>query len=65
MTPGQWRTSSRSQGSGGNCVKTRLGALELPQIGDSKLPDSAAVLELSSSDYRQFLLAIKQGQFTR
>jgi hypothetical protein len=51
---GEWRKSSRSQGSGNNCVETRVfdGA---PQVRDSKMGDASPILQLSRSDFAALL----------
>jgi len=41
-TPGNWRKSNRSQGSGGNCVETRLNGSSA-EIRDSKAPASGTL----------------------
>lgn len=54
---GKWRKSSRSQGSGGNCVETRLngGGAE---IRDSKSP-SSGILAVTSSEFVALLDSVR------
>lgn len=58
MTPGKWRKSSRSGGSGGSCVEARL-AVVGPQVRDSKLGDGSPILTVSRSEFAALLELVK------
>ena len=58
MTPGPWRKSTRSQGSGGNCVEARLNQTG-PEVRDSKLGDASPILSLSRTDFTALLDSVK------
>ena len=55
---GRWRKSSRSGGSGGSCVETRLSG-RVPQIRDSKMGDGSPILQLSRSDFAALLDSVR------
>lgn len=54
----QWRKSSRSANSGGNCVEARAyeGAFE---VRDSKLGDSSPIFGLATEDFQGLLRAAR------
>lgn len=54
----QWRKSSRSGNSGGNCVEARAskGAFE---VRDSKLGDASPIFGVMSEDFKSLLRAAR------
>lgn len=58
-----WRKSSRSSGSGGNCVEVATAA-SVVGIRDSKNdPATGPVLQLDRSEFAAFLDSVKAGNF--
>ncbi len=58
-----WRKSSRSNGSGGNCVEVAAVA-DVVGVRDSKDPDGP-VLTFAAAQWRSFLAAVRAGEFDR
>lgn len=55
----EWRKSSRSTNSGGNCVEVRVNDEEF-QVRDSKLGDGSPIFECTPKDFRSLLLAAQR-----
>jgi len=60
MTPGEWRKSSRSNPSGGNCVETRtFNHNDVPvEVRDSKAPQLGS-LALHRTEFTALLDSVK------
>jgi hypothetical protein len=58
----QWRKSSYSGGSGGNCVEVALGLPVLVTVRDSKDPDGAKLFS-THAGWRTFTAGIRAGKF--
>jgi hypothetical protein len=54
----EWRKSSRSGNSGGNCVEVRVNDEEV-QVRDSKLGDASPIFGCSPKDFRSLLHAAR------
>lgn len=54
----QWRKSSRSGNSGGNCVEARAKENEF-EVRDSKLGESSPIFELCAEDFQGLLRAAR------
>jgi Domain of unknown function (DUF397). len=59
-----WRKSSRSNGTGGDCVEVAVVSGNKPMIAirDSKNP-RGGVLAVSTGDWRAFVAGIKRGDY--
>lgn len=55
----EWRKSSRSGNSGGNCVEVRVNDEEF-QVRDSKLGDGSPIFGCRPEDFRSLLLAAQR-----
>lgn len=53
-----WRKSTRSQGSGSNCVEARMSP-EGPQLSDSKLAHARPIITLDEVSYVSFIDHVK------
>lgn len=58
----KWRKSSRSNGSGGNCVEVADNLPGIVAVRDSKNPDGPA-LAFTRDRWNAFLDGLKDGQF--
>ena len=56
-----WHKSTRSNGSGGNCVEVARNIPGIVAVRDSKNPDGP-VLTLESGGWRKFIDDVKAGQ---
>jgi hypothetical protein len=54
----QWRKSSRSGNSGGNCVEARAGDGRF-EVRDSKLGDTSPILGVPAEDFKSLLRAAR------
>jgi hypothetical protein len=54
----QWRKSSRSGNSGGNCVEARAKENEF-EVRDSKLGETSPIFELCAEDFQGLLRAAR------
>ncbi|MER7795480.1 DUF397 domain-containing protein [Streptomyces sp. NPDC097640] len=61
ISPLQWRKSSYSNGSGGNCVEIADLASGGTAVRDSKDPERA-VLAFSACAWGDFVAAVRRGQ---
>ena len=61
MTAAQWRKSSYSSGSGGNCVEVARNLRGVVAVRDSKDPDGP-VLALSPESWSMLASVIKSGE---
>ncbi|ASQ96036.1 DUF397 domain-containing protein [Streptomyces sp. 11-1-2] len=61
ISPLQWRKSSYSNGSGGNCIETADLASEGTAVRDSKDPDGA-MLGFSHRAWADFVTAVRDRQ---
>lgn len=59
---GEWRKSSFSSGSGGNCVEVATNLPGVIAVRDSKDPDGPA-LTLTPAQWRSFAAAVQLGDF--
>ncbi|MGH3313956.1 MAG: DUF397 domain-containing protein [Streptomyces sp.] len=59
----QWRKSSHSNGSGGNCVEVADRVVGGVPVRDSKVPDGS-VLVVSAGGWAAFVAAVKGGDFS-
>ncbi|MEU3058782.1 DUF397 domain-containing protein [Streptomyces subrutilus] len=59
-----WRTSSYSNGTGGDCVEVADGCVGVVPVRDSKVPGGAVVV-VSAGAWAPFLGAVKAGGFGR
>lgn len=57
-----WRTSTYSNGSGGNCVEVALNLPGIAAVRDSK-NRTGAVLAVSKRTWSEFIQTIKDGGF--
>lgn len=57
-----WRKSSRSNGSGGNCVEVAHTRPETIAIRDSKDPHGPRLL-FSSGEWEAFTVRVRNGEF--
>ena len=57
----QWRKSSYSGGSGGNCVEVATNLPGLVAVRDSKSPGAPALL-LTLAQWRSFTATLRAGQ---
>jgi hypothetical protein len=57
----QWRKSSYSGGSGGNCVEVATNLPGLVAVRDSKNPSAPALL-LTLAQWRSFTATLRAGQ---
>lgn len=55
----QWRKSTRSANSGGNCVEVRVNDEEF-QVRDSKLGDGSPIFDIRPTDFRSLLHAAQR-----
>jgi hypothetical protein len=62
LTKARWRKSSRSNGSGGNCVEVADNLPSTVAVRDSKNPDGPALM-LTPDRWHTFLSGIKDGKF--
>jgi hypothetical protein len=62
LNSAEWRKSSRSNGSGGNCVEIADNLPGIVAVRDSKNPDGPA-LAFSRDRWNAFLGNIKEGHF--
>jgi hypothetical protein len=58
----EWRKSSYSSGSGGNCVEVATNLPGVVAVRDSKDPDGPA-LTLTPAQWRSFATAVQLGDF--
>ena len=58
----EWRKSSFSSGSGGNCVEVATNLPGVVAVRDSKDPDGPA-LALTPAQWRSFAAGVKLGDF--
>jgi len=58
-----WRTSSHSNGSGGNCVEVAEGVVGVVPVRDSKVP-GGSVLVFAAGGWGAFVAAVKGGHFS-
>ena len=58
----EWRKSSFSGGSGGNCVEVATNLPDVIAVRDSKDPDGP-VLTLTPAQWRSFAADVKLGDF--
>ena len=58
----EWRKSSFSSGSGGNCVEVATNLPGVIAVRDSKDPDGP-VLTLCLAQWRSFAAGVKLGEF--
>jgi hypothetical protein len=58
----QWRKSSYSGGSGGNCVEVAANLPGVIAVRDSKDP-AGPVLTLTPAQWRSFVAGVKLGNF--
>jgi Domain of unknown function (DUF397) len=58
----EWRKSSYSGGSGGNCVEVATNLPGVIAVRDSKDPDGPA-LTLTPAQWRSFAAAVQLGDF--
>ncbi|MEU4891908.1 DUF397 domain-containing protein [Streptomyces sp. NPDC044780] len=61
ISPLQWRKSSYSNGSGGNCVEVAGLAGEGTAVRDSKVP-GGPVVGFSGGAWRDFVAAVRSGR---
>lgn len=57
-----WKKSSRSGTSGGNCLEVSRSS-DQHAFRDSKLGADSPVLIVSKEQYKSFILAVKQSHF--
>ena len=62
MNESQWRKSTRSGGSGGNCVEVAYPGDGTIRVRDSKNPDGP-VLTFTPAEWDAFLDGAKDGEF--
>lgn len=58
----QWRKSSYSGGSGGNCVEVAVGLSGVVLVRDSKDPDGAKLF-FTHAGWRAFIASVHAGEF--
>lgn len=58
----RWRKSSRSNGSGGNCVEVAGNLPSIVAVRDSKNPDGPALV-LKPARWSAFMAGVKGGDF--
>ncbi|HEX6074571.1 MAG TPA: DUF397 domain-containing protein [Micromonosporaceae bacterium] len=58
----RWRKSSRSNGSGGNCVEVATNLSGIVAVRDSKDPDGPALV-FTPAQWSTFMARIKGGDF--
>jgi hypothetical protein len=54
----EWRKSTRSGNSGGNCVEARVNDEEF-QVRDSKLGEDSPIFDLPATDFQSLLRAAR------
>jgi hypothetical protein len=62
LSHAEWRKSTRSGGTGGNCVEVARNLPGIVAIRDSKNPDGS-VLTLTPAQWRSFAADVKLGEF--
>ena len=62
LSRAQWRKSTHSGGTGGNCVEVATNLPGVIAVRDSKNPDSP-VLAITSTQWRSFAAGVKLGEF--
>lgn len=62
LSDARWRKSSRSNGSGGNCVEVADNLPGIVAVRDSKNPNGPALV-LPRAQWHTLLSNIKEGQF--
>jgi hypothetical protein len=62
LSRAKWRTSTYSNGSGGNCVEVALNLPGIAAVRDSK-NHTGAVLAVSERTWSEFIQTIKDGNF--
>lgn len=62
LSRAKWRTSTYSNGSGGNCVELALNLPGIAAVRDSK-NGAGAVLAVSERTWSEFVQTIKDGRF--
>ena len=62
LSRAEWRKSTRSGGTGGNCVEVAHNLPGVVAIRDSKNPDGP-VLTLAPAQWRSFAAGVELGEF--
>jgi hypothetical protein len=62
LTGAIWHKSTRSGGNGGDCVEVAVNLPDVVAVRDSKDRDGAT-LTFSPADWRDFLAAVRDGEF--
>jgi hypothetical protein len=63
LTQAEWRKSSHSGGSGGQCVEVARNLPGTVAVRDSKDPDGPALI-LTPQQWRAFTAGVAEGGFT-
>jgi len=64
LTGAVWHKSTRSGGNGGDCVEVAVNLPGVVAVRDSKDP-GGGILTFSPGDWRDFLAAVRAGEFDR